>query len=221
MKSRAICLPCFKLKRKIINKKYNDGHREQKNANNREFYDLNKESELNRKKNYYKNNKEKVKKRNLKWKFSNKEKINEASKIARQDPKNKIRKRELGKLYYHKNKLRKIIKSVINQALKGKKNGKSITKYLNYTIQDLNKHINDQFESWMNWNNHGIYNSKNWNDNDASTWTWQLDHIIPHSTFKYVSMEDQEFKDCWALSNLRPYSAKQNVLDGSNRSRHL
>jgi len=33
-------------------------------------------------------------------------------------------------------------------------------------------------------------------------------------------MEDQEFLDCWALDNLRPYSAKQNFLDGVRRIRH-
>jgi len=74
-----------------------------------------------------------------------------------------------------------------------------------------------QFESWMSWNNHGIYNKKIWDDNSPLTWAWQIDHIVPHSSFKYTSMEDQAFKDCWALSNLRPYSAKQNIIDGNRR----
>jgi len=30
----------------------------------------------------------------------------------------------------------------------------------------------------------------------------------------------QVFRDCWALSNLRPYSAKQNQLDGATKLRH-
>jgi hypothetical protein len=33
-------------------------------------------------------------------------------------------------------------------------------------------------------------------------------------------MDCQEFKDCWALSNLRPLNAKQNFWDGVNRIRH-
>lgn len=33
-------------------------------------------------------------------------------------------------------------------------------------------------------------------------------------------MNEENFKKCWALSNLRPYSAKQNLLDGANRKRH-
>lgn len=30
----------------------------------------------------------------------------------------------------------------------------------------------------------------------------------------------QEFKRCWALDNLRPLSAKQNLIDGVTKSRH-
>jgi hypothetical protein len=72
----------------------------------------------------------------------------------------------------------------------------------------------------MNWNNYGKYDSNSWDDDDSSTWTWQLDHIIPHSTFKYSSMEDEDFKKCWSLDNLRPLSSKQNLIDGINRTRH-
>lgn len=72
----------------------------------------------------------------------------------------------------------------------------------------------------MNWNNHGKYDPKTWDDNDPNTWTWQLDHIIPHSEFKYTSTEDEEFKKCWALNNLRPYSAKKNLIDGASKIRH-
>jgi hypothetical protein len=57
--------------------------------------------------------------------------------------------------------------------------------------------LEKQFEPWMNWQNHGVY--KNWDDNDQSTWTWQIDHIIPQSDLPYTSMEDENFKKCWAL----------------------
>ena len=65
-----------------------------------------------------------------------------------------------------------------------------------------------------------VYNKNMWNNNDPQTWTWQIDHIIPHSTFKYTSMEDDNFKKCWALENLRPYSSKQNFFDGVQKTRH-
>jgi hypothetical protein len=102
----------------------------------------------------------------------------------------------------------------------GNKQFKSVLKYLPYTINELKIHLEKQFEPWMNWNNQGIYNKNMWNNNDQSTWTWQIDHIIPHSTFKYTSMEDESFKKCWALDNLRPYSSKQNLLDGVTKLRH-
>ncbi len=94
------------------------------------------------------------------------------------------------------------------------KNNKSTLKYLPYPIQELQDHLEKQFEPWMTW---GKYDPIIWNDNDSSTWTWQIDHIIPHSKFQYLSMEDEEFKKCWALENLRPLSAKQNIIDGNRR----
>ena len=72
----------------------------------------------------------------------------------------------------------------------------------------------------MNWDNHGAYTPKTWDDNDSTTWVWQIDHLIPESDFDYTSPTDPEFKECWSLKNLRPYSAKQNILDGVNRTRH-
>lgn len=120
--------------------------------------------------------------------------------------------------------LRRILSMSIRKSLKSKNNSKnriSYLKYVSYSLQELKEHIEKQFETWMTWNNHGSFNAKMWDDNDSSTWTWQVDHIIPHSTFNYTSMEDRSFKDCWALSNLRPLSAKQNIIDGSTRVRHI
>jgi hypothetical protein len=95
---------------------------------------------------------------------------------------------------------------------------------LPYTPQELVNHIEEQFNKpeneWMNWNNQGVFNHKTWKDNDRSTWVWQLDHIKPHSDFYYTGKKGEVFLECWALSNLRPYSAKQNMIDGATRIRH-
>lgn len=120
-------------------------------------------------------------------------------------------------------KIRCTISRMINRQLKvnnGSKQGESCLKYLLYTADQLKQHLESQFEPWMNWNNWSNYNSKTWKDEDQSTWTWQIDHIIPQSDLPYTSMEDENFQKCWALSNLRPYSAKQNIIDGTNRTRH-
>jgi len=120
-------------------------------------------------------------------------------------------------------KLRKGVSLSINKYLKlnnSSKNNSSILNFLPYSIEELKVHIEKLFEPWMTWNNHGKYDPKSWDDNDSSTWTWNIDHIIPQSELSYVSMEDENFKKCWELSNLRPLSAKINVLEGVSRVRH-
>lgn len=99
------------------------------------------------------------------------------------------------------------------------KNGKSWTDFVPYTPFELKQHLENQFESWMSWENHGKYHLDTWDDDDQSTWTWQIDHIVPHSDFHYTSMEDEEFKICWSLENLRPLSAKINLIEGTRKVR--
>jgi hypothetical protein len=154
-------------------------------------------------KQYYEKNKEIILKKLIKTK-------NRRVKIGSLYKKNK---RKTDCVYYLKDKISNSIRFYL-RAIGKSKNKKSISKYLPYTMQELKEHLEKQFEPWMNWDNGGNYRLDQWNDNDISTWKWQLDHIIPHSTFQYISIEDQQFRDCWALSNLRPLSAKQNILKG-------
>jgi len=120
-------------------------------------------------------------------------------------------------------KLRKQVSTLIRQGFKKEglsKFNKSVMKYIPYSMSELRTHLESQFEIWMNWSNHGKYNVDLWNDNDQATWTWQLDHIVPQADLPYQSMADENFKQCWSLSNLRPLSSKQNLLDGVLRVRH-
>jgi len=136
---------------------------------------------------------------------------------------NKEKRRKI-RLYNYQNdqiyKLRRIVSGSIRSALKGKKGGKSVLKNLPYTMEELRKHIEDQFKipgnEWMNWDNYGVYKRKTHKNNP----TWQLDHIKPHSDFHYEDMECQEFQECWALSNLQPLDSEKNLMDGVNRTRH-
>ncbi len=47
-----------------------------------------------------------------------------------------------------------------------------------------------------------------------------MDHIIPQEDLPYILIDEENCQKCWALENLRPYSAKQNLLDGITRVRH-
>lgn len=85
--------------------------------------------------------------------------------------------------------LRPVISRQISRAITNngsKKNG-SCLEYLPFTIQELKEYLEKNFEPWMNWKNWGKYDVKTWDDNNSSTWKWQIDHIVPHSLFKYTS----------------------------------
>lgn len=117
-------------------------------------------------------------------------------------------------------KIRTSVSSRINSLLRKQnsgKQGKSCLDFLPYTFKELKEHLEAQFEPWMNWGNWGPYKLEIWKDNDQSTWTWQIDHKIPAVKFKYKSVHDEEFIECWDLKNLRPYSAKKNIKDGHRR----
>jgi transcriptional regulator len=121
-------------------------------------------------------------------------------------------------------KLRLKISNMIRFALKklgSNKNNYSCIKFLPYTIQGLKEYLEKLFEPWMSWDNWGQYKIATWNDNNKSTWTWNLDHIIRQADLPYTSMEDENFKKCWALENLRPYSAKQNIYENYRKSTTL
>jgi hypothetical protein len=116
--------------------------------------------------------------------------------------------------------LRSQVSKNINRILKSQgssKNGSSVLQHLPYSMQELKNHLESQFESWMTWNNWGRYDLETWNDNDSSTWTWNIDHIVPQSKLLYTNMTDDNFKKCWSLSNLRTLSSKQNLIDGDRR----
>lgn len=150
----------------------------------------------------------------------NREKISK-----RANERNKIR-REIDPIYN----CRVIVSSLIFKRLKANdssKNGISCWSKLPYDPSTLKQHIEDQFSSpenldyngnvWMTWENWGKYNSKTWNENDSSTWVWNIDHIMPQTKLPYNNMDHPNFIKCWDLSNLRPYSAKKNIKDGNRR----
>lgn len=114
--------------------------------------------------------------------------------------------------------LRKDLSKVIGVALRendGSKHNFSVMNYLPYTIEELKEHLEKQFEPWMTWDNKGTYRRAQHREDDLFTWTWHIDHIIPQSKLLYSSMSDDNFKKCWALSNLRPLKSIDNMKKGN------
>jgi hypothetical protein len=116
--------------------------------------------------------------------------------------------------------LKRTVSYSIWEAIISDKDSEDLIEFLDYSFTQLRNNIESKFENWMTWENYGKYNKDNWNDNDNATWKWNIDHIIPQSDLPYTSENDINFKKCWSLENLRPYSAKQNMLDGVKRIRH-
>jgi len=207
------------------NKNYYGNNKRSILDNNKKYYNDNKAAVDRYRKNYIADNKEDVAAKNKIYCLNNKEKILNAKRAYR--IKNKVLINKKNNMYVMRRKsedigfrLRKNISRAISFYLvsnKGSKNGQSILPSIQYSIHDLKIYLESLFESWMNWSNYGSYKLISWLDNDSSTWIWQIDHIVPQSSFNFTSMQDDDFKKCWALENLRPYSAKQNILDGDRR----
>lgn len=180
-------------------------------------------------------NRDKLRETNREYYVQNKGKIKERQKDLKkiwdknyyEKNKNKIRKKQviLYKKKYHEDpnfRIRAVVSKSIGRALRASgssKNRKSCLNFIPNTIKEIKKHLEKQFEPWMTWQNYGRYDAKNWDDN-INTWTWQIDHIIPQTSLPYSTMTEENFRKCWSLENLRPLSAKQNLIEGVTRIRH-
>jgi uncharacterized Zn finger protein (UPF0148 family) len=71
---------------------------------------------------------------------------------------------------------------------------------LGYTPKELVAHLESQFTDGMSWENMD---------------EWHIDHIRPVVSFNFDSMDHPEFKECWALENLQPMWATDNIRKSS------
>jgi len=213
--------------RNIINKIWTKNNLEKVRGYGKKYYKNNLEKVKESSFLLYKNNPEKAKEYNRlwskknperrkeirkKWRKNNLEKVRESSRIYTKkynilNPEKAKESRRISNKKCRKNNLHYKIKhnvsSLILVRLKSRllsKEGKSTFDFLPYTIDDLIKHLESQFESWMNWQNYGKGEGR-----------WTIDHIIPDSSFNYTSVEDEEFQKCWALSNLQPLEWMENI----------
>lgn len=152
------------------------------------YSEENKEKILIKVKKYAENNIEKVKGYKTKYRIKNKEKRNiEERNRKKYDP-----------LYKLKHDIRNLLLSSFKKN-KHKKKSKT-TDILGCSIEKFKIHIEKQFESWMTWNNHGIYNP-------SGPKTWQMDHIIPI----YLAKTENELVKLNHYSNFRPLESLKNL----------
>jgi hypothetical protein len=96
----------------------------------------------------------------------------------------------------------KLVRIAIHRVNEGltSKGGKTF-EHLPYTPQELVEHLESQFDENMSWDNYGTY--------------WHIDHIIPQAMFPYDSVKHPNFRKIWALDNLQPLEASENISKNS------
>lgn len=89
------------------------------------------------------------------------------------------------------------LRTSINCALKRGGDVRSWREFIDYDIPALRAHLERQFKKGMTWENRGK--------------EWHIDHIVPISELR------EDIRACWALTNLRPLWAKENLKKTNKR----
>lgn len=151
--------------------------KEDKRLYDKKRYYENKEREILRKKEYF---------------LANKERVNEYHKAY-----NKIQRKTNPNF-----KLTCLIRTAIGDCFRTNGYTKASRTYdiLGCSFDTFKQHLEAQFESWMSWDNHGLYNG-------TENHGWDIDHIIPVSSA--VTEED--------VIRLNHYSNLQPLCSYTNR----
>lgn len=95
----------------------------------------------------------------------------------------------------------KIRRLIAKPLKKGKKN-RHWESLVGYTLMDLKKRLTKTMPKGYTWQD--FLNGK-----------LHMDHIVPLSKFNFTKSEHIDFKNCWALRNLRLLPAKENLVKSS------
>lgn len=96
--------------------------------------------------------------------------------------------------------LNRNMRSAINASLRGTKRGRRWHALVGYSVRELAAHLEAQFTDGMNWANIG---------------DWHVDHRRPLASFTITGPDCPEFKVAWALTNLQPLWALDNLRKGA------
>ena len=185
-------------------KQYREANRERLRLEALAYYYNNRDKMNEAAKQYQKDNTDKVKEQRKQYQENNVDKIKQSKKLYREANKEQIAAQKKAyreankdkiKEYYIKRKptatilqrerrqndtlfkLRHNVSSLIRNSFKAasyKKNTKT-EQILGCTFDQFKEHLESQFESWMNWDNRGLYNG-------TPNYGWDIDHIVPNSS---------------------------------------
>jgi hypothetical protein len=138
------------------------------------------------------------------WAEKNKEHLSKYIKEYRENNVDKIRqiKRDYERNRKARDPLYKLIsnfRTAIYQVLKESnvEKNKHYFDILQYTPEELIKHLENKFTDKMSWDNYG---------------DWHVDHKLPITHFNIQEMGDEEFMRCWSLDNLQPMWGFDNIF---------
>lgn len=160
---------------KQVKKEYQEKNKERISDYQKEYVKKNKEKRSNQIKEYYLNNNDK------------KEKLKEQRKVCAIE-----KMKEKDSLYVLRVKIRK----TISQSFKrnGYTKNSHTQEILGCTFEYFKVYIESKFETWMTWENKGLYDGKTLN------YGWDIDHIIPVSS----ATTEEEIIKLNHYTNLQP-----------------
>ena len=97
--------------------------------------------------------------------------------------------------------LNKRMSEGLRSSIKGK-GGRKWQSLVGYTPDELTAHLERQFMRGMGWHNLD---------------QWHIDHIQPLASFAFHSFDCPDFRRAWALTNLRPLWASENLKKKDSR----
>ena len=170
--------------RKEYDKQYRLKNKERLDAVHMEWRLKNKE----RIKEYQLKNKERIEAVHIKWRLKNKERMKEYNRVYN----NKRRRTDINF------RLRLNLRGRLWKAVKGISKSASTMELIGCTIDELKRHIELQFKSWMTWENYGL---------------WDIDHVKACATFNLTCPIQQ--RKCFNWSNLQPMEHFENLRKGT------
>lgn len=220
-KQRRVCKSCRSNRRSIARKVQMPAARERRLAKAREYYRLNAPTILSRAVEYraetkdrraqydkdrYREKRDEIRARSRAWREANQERKLENNRIwAIRNPEkaresalaSKRRRRQCPQV-----RLSAAVSSQIRISLVQRKQGRKWEILVGYALADIRNHLERQFLKGMSWDNYG---------------DWHVDHILPIASFSFSGPDDPEFRACWALTNLRPLWARDNIVKRDKR----
>lgn len=177
--------------KKEYQKAYREKNKEKAKMEHKKYEEKNKDLLKQKRKEYYENNKAIILLKRVKYQKENKEKINKVKNVYR------LNKRKNDSLYNLKHNIRALITSSFKE--KGLKKNSKTSEILSCSFEEFKSYLESKFESWMTWDNKGVYNGE-------LNYGWDIDHIIPVSS----GMTEEEVVKLNHFTNLQPLCSKIN-----------